>query len=196
MGRRTVEVGLKNPPAKKREHCYTLRAPTVRNGAAMCDLVRRSKPLDENSCYAYLLLCEHFADTCVVATREGAVIGFVSAYLPPKQDEVVFVWQVAVDEGARGMGLARAMLNDLLGRPACGQVRYLETTVSPGNPVSEKLFRSLAARMNTECSEQTLFSSDQFGDSDHEEEVLFRIGPLKAKISGNMTHQHELTGER
>jgi L-2,4-diaminobutyric acid acetyltransferase len=196
MGRRTVEAGLKNPPGNERERSYALRAPIVRDGAAIWNLVRRSKPLDENSCYAYLLLCEHFADTCVVATREGDVIGFVSGYLPPKKDGVVFVWQVAVDEGARGMGLASAMLNDLLERPACAQVRYLETTISPGNTASETLFRSLAARMNTECSEQTLFSSDRFGDSDREAEVLFRIGPMKAKVTGDNKHQHELTGER
>jgi L-2,4-diaminobutyric acid acetyltransferase len=168
----------------------------MRDGAAIWNLVRRSKPLDENSCYAYLLLCEHFADTCVVATRAGVVIGFVSAYLPPKKDGVVFVWQVAVDEGARGMGLASAMLNDLLGRPACAQTRYLETTVTPGNTASETLFRSLAARMNTECSERTLFSNDRFGNSDHEEEVLFRIGPMKAKVTGDKKHQYESTGER
>ncbi len=148
------------------------------DGAAIWDLVCRSKPLDENSCYAYLLLCEHFADTCVVAERDGTVIGFISAYLPPKAVDTVFVWQVAVDASARGMGVAGAMLKRVLASDACRRVRYLETTVSPSNTASRALFHRLATRLETKCVERALFTSDQFGGENHEDEVLFRIGPM------------------
>lgn len=177
MGRRMVEAGLENP-ARAAAPAFTLRAPTTEDGAAIWELVRRCKPLDENSCYAYLILCEHFSGTCVVAEKDGEIIGFVSAYIPPRKSDVVFVWQVAVDERARGMGLAGAMLDEVIGRPACAGVRYMETTVSPGNVASETLFRKLAARRDAVCNEKTLFTGSHFGRAAHEDEVLFRIGPL------------------
>jgi len=93
---------------------------------------------------------------------------------------VVFVWQVAVDARARGMGLASAMLMFLLMRDACKKIHYLETTVSPGNGPSQALFRGLAKRLKTTCSERLLFSREHFGGADHEEEMLFRIGPMRA----------------
>ncbi len=179
MGRRTVEVGLENP-ASVAEPAFTLRAPTPEDGAAIWELVRRCKPLDENSCYAYLILCEHFSGTCVVAEKDGDIIGFVSAYIPPRKSDVVFVWQVAVDQRARGMGLAGAMLEEATGRPACTGVRYMETTVSPGNVASETLFRKFAKRRGAACDEETLFTRSHFGSAAHEDEVLFRIGPLSA----------------
>ncbi len=177
MSRRTVEVGLENP-ARAAAPAFTLRAPMTEDGAAIWELVCRCKPLDENSCYAYLILCEHFSGTCVVAEKDGDIIGFVSAYIPPKKSDVVFVWQVAVEERARGMGLAGAMLEEVIGRPACTGVRYMETTVSPGNVASETLFRKFAARRDAACDETTLFNRSHFGSAAHEDEVLFRIGPL------------------
>lgn len=179
MSRRLADGGVETARGPGLEAPYTLRHPTVDDGAAVWDLVCRSKPLDENSCYAYLLLCEHFADTCVVAERDRAIIGFVSAYLPPSTQETVFVWQVAVDERARGIGLASAMLRYILASEACRYVRYLETTVSPSNTASRALFHRLAERLETDCAERTLFARDQFGGPDHEDEILFRIGPIQ-----------------
>src|SRR5690606_4540692 len=59
--------------------------PTVADGAEMWRLVRESGVLDENSCYAYLLLCRHFDSTCLVARQAGDVVGFVAAYRPPNR---------------------------------------------------------------------------------------------------------------
>jgi L-2,4-diaminobutyric acid acetyltransferase len=174
-----VDAGLEGPPSAGIERPFALRSPTLKDGAGIWDLVRRSKPLDENSCYAYLLLCEHFSDTCVVAEREGATAGFVSAYLPPRTDDTVFVWQVAVDRRARGMGVASAMLDYLLASSACAHVRFLETTVSPSNSASRALFHRLAKRSETICIEMPLFMQDLFAGFNHEDEVLFRIGPLQ-----------------
>lgn len=155
----------------------TLRKPTRDDGRAVHALVRACKPLDENSCYAYLLLCEHFADTCVVAEAGGELVGFVSAYIPPAKRETVFVWQVAVKASARGMGVGVRMLAELLHREGCARVKFLETTVSPSNAASARMFEKLTARLNTGCVREAFFGLECFS-GDHEEEVLFRIGPL------------------
>src|SRR3546814_7464641 len=80
-------------------------------------LISECPPLDLNSVYTYLLLSEHFSRTCIVAGRGDTLDGFVSAYLPPERPGTLFVWQVAVHARARGQGLARFMLTELLQRP-------------------------------------------------------------------------------
>lgn len=156
----------------------TLGAPSVRHGAAIHRLVDACKPLDLNSTYAYLLLCEHFAGTCVHAERAGRTVGFVSAYRPPQRSDVIFVWQVAVAEEMRGQGLARAMLRELLDRPALRECRHLETTVSPSNEPSRRLFHGLARERRAAITERVLFSGQDFGSEHHESETLIRIGPF------------------
>ena len=159
----------------------TLRQPCLQDGAAMCQLVQETTPLDPNSCYAYLLLCTHFSDTCVVADEGGDLIGFVSAYRPPTDPDVLFVWQVGVKPVARGRGLAKRMIRNLLERDTCESVNFLEATVTPSNVASQALFRSLADEHDVRCAERCWFPAETFGSGEHEAEVLFRIGPLQER---------------
>lgn len=157
-----------------------LREPRKTDGAAIHRLVRACPPLDLNSPYAYLLLCTHHAATCVVAGQAAEPAGFVSAYRPPAQADTVFIWQVAVAPVARGKGLALQMLEHLLARPALAGCRWLETTVTPSNAASRRVFESLATRLNAQCAERTFFSKEDFQDPHHEPEMLIRIGPWSA----------------
>ena len=109
------------------------------DGADVESLVRSCSALDNNSTYAYLLLCRHFSNTCVVARKAGKLAGFISGYLKPDNDDTLFVWQVAVSEEFRRQGIGAAMLRQLLQRKHLRQVRYLEATVSPANTASRKL---------------------------------------------------------
>lgn len=152
--------------------------PAPRHASAIHDLIKACKPLDVNSTYAYLLLCHHFTETCVVALNHKRIVGFVSAYIPPQAGDTLFIWQVAVHETARGQQLGRAMLTHLLERPAVRDVRFLETTVSPSNVPSTRLFEGFAARSNAEISKSPLFERNDFGAEAHEEEILYRIGPF------------------
>lgn len=155
-----------------------LRSPERSDAYDVHGLIQQCPPLDLNSIYTYLLLSEHFADTCLVALRAGQLDGFVSAYLPPNNPEVLFVWQVAVHERARGLGLGGYLLRSLLARPAVKQVRYIETTVGPDNASSRKMFQSLAGRLKVPMHESLLFDRGLFGPSAHEDERLIRIGPF------------------
>lgn len=175
-----------------RRHAYlamagpalALRSPTPSDGPALHDLIRRSPPLDLNSCYAYLLHGLHFADTCVLAETEAetgadpGIAAWISAYRPPSRPDTLFVWQVAVDADHRGRGLARTLLLHLLQRPACADVHWLETTVSPDNVASRRLFQGLARELGCACHISDLFSAADFGAQHHEAEQLFRIGPF------------------
>jgi len=165
-------------PASIAREGVVLGAPRLNDAAAIHRLVDACKPLDLNSTYAYLLLCEHFAETCVRAEKAGRTVGFVSAYLPPQHNDVIFVWQVAVAQEMRGQGLARAMLLDLLARPVLRGRRYLETTVSPSNEPSRRLFHGLARELHAPVAERELFGKQDFGEEHHECEFLIRIGPF------------------
>lgn len=155
------------------------RAPRREDGAAISRLIGNCPPLDTNSTYAYLLLCEHFSQTCVVAVDEsGEIDGFVSAYIPPQKPDVLFVWQVAVDERARGSRLAARMLHALMWRCAAKPIRYIETTVGPDNVASRKTFEAVALAAEAPIAETALFDAALLGDDAHEDERLLRIGPF------------------
>lgn len=155
-----------------------LRQMKRQDGAALHELVASCPPLDLNSRYAYLLLCHHHAETSVIAESDGAVVGAITAYIPPAQPDTLFVWQVAVAPQMQGQGLGARMLDHLAQRCiAHGSLRWLETTISPGNDPSRKLFTSFARRHGAGCTTATLFSAIEFGESGHEEECLYKIGP-------------------
>lgn len=154
-----------------------LAVPSASDAPEVHDLIKRCKPLDLNSTYAYLLLCHHFADTCVVA-RRGNVVGFISGYILPNDPQTFFVWQVAVDPDARGARLGARMLRDLLARESAKSTRYLETTVSPSNTASRRMFQRFAESIDAKVEAQMLFDRSAFGKEDHEEEVLLKIGPF------------------
>lgn len=153
--------------------------PTIEHGADIHALIRACRPLDVNSTYAYLLLAHHFAETCVLALEEGRVVGFVSAYVPPRQNDTLFVWQVAVHPDARGRGLGRQMLLALLARESLSHITRLETTVSPGNEASRAMFRAVARAVGASLEERTFFTPEMFGSEGHDEERLLVIGPFK-----------------
>ncbi len=162
-----------------------LRTPELTDAPQLYQLVGSSKPLAQNSPYLYLLLCHHFADTCVVASIGDKIVGMTTAYLIPEKTDVLFIWQIAVSPDVRKRGLAQAMLRHLLKRKSCRGVKYLEATVAPSNSAPQKLFKSLAEDLKAELHESELFPKKLFEAQAHEDEKLLRIGPLPVGLSSN-----------
>lgn len=157
----------------------TIRPPRVEDAAAIWRCLPAIGGLERNSAYAYLLVCSHFAETSVVAERDGELVGFVSAYLPRSQPATLFVWQVGVAPTARGHGIADRLLEAALARPACRGVRHLTATVEPDNRASLALFRGFARRRHVDYAEGPGFPAHLFPEP-HPDENLVRIGPLPA----------------
>jgi len=175
-----VGNSLKNNSVPSRDKEMILRKTQPCDGSQIHALVKNCKPLDLNSVYSYLLLCQHFADTCVVAEIEGHIVAFLSGYIPPSRRNVLFVWQIAVDGKWRGQGLGKRLLNEVLHRNFCRHCCFLETTITPSNDASWNLFRSVARDLNAPCQESICFSEKHFGQKHHEAEYMFRIGPFDA----------------
>ncbi|MFI9805464.1 diaminobutyrate acetyltransferase [Streptomyces sp. NPDC052301] len=156
--------------------------PAMTDGAALWRLAKDSKTLDLNSSYSYLLWCRDFAGTSAVARgADGEPVGFVTGYVRPDRPGTLLVWQVAVDSAHRGHGIAAALLDGLTARLAAERgITDVETTITPGNTASERLFTSFAARHGAQVGREVLFPADLFPDGPHDPEVLYRIGPLNS----------------
>jgi diaminobutyrate acetyltransferase len=146
--------------------------PTLDDAGALWRLAADTGVLDVNSSYAYLLWTRDFAATSVVARVSGEVVGFVTGYARPDAPGTLFVWQVGVAERHRGRGVARAMLEDLVGRGP----RFVETTVTATNAASIRLFAGLARDHGVGHTREPLFTADLFPEP-HEAEELHRLGP-------------------
>ncbi len=179
-----INIGSQQTSARISRDSIVLRTPVRKDGAAIRQLIARCPPLDLNSTYAYLLLCAHHSPTCVLAEHDGRPVGFISAYLVPSHEERVFVWQVAVAPEVRGSGVGSRMLEELLARGVTRNCGVLQTTVSPSNQASLKLFQALARRRGAVVTESVAFTREEFGSEDHEEESLLSI-PLGHGVSNH-----------
>lgn len=157
-----------------------LDTPAVADGAAIWRIARDSKVLDLNSSYSYLLWCRDFAATSVVARdADGQPAGFITGYIRPERPRTLVVWQVAVDHAHRGRGLAGALLDGLTAKVAADrELVSVETTITPDNTASERLFTSYAQRHGASVERTVLFDAGLFPDGGHEPEVLFLIEPI------------------
>jgi len=150
---------------------------------AVFGLIKRCPPLDVNSSYCNFLQSGHFAQTSVIAEIDGETVGFISAYIKPDQPNTLFIWQVAVDERARGLGLASRMLMHILERPHCQAVSHLETTITEDNTGSWALFRRLANTLSTSLNSSLFLDKQEHFKGEHESESLVCIGPFNLKNS-------------
>ncbi len=171
-------------PTNRSQGKVRFRSPQLADGQLIYRLIANSPPLDLNSLYAYLLLIHHHAATCVIAEVDDQIVGFISAYIPPQQTQTLFIWQVAVATECRGLGLAAQMLDFLRQQTASQQIDWLETTISPSNTASRRLFQAVARDLACDCQISPLFPVELFSADVHEAEELFRIGPLP-KITPN-----------
>lgn len=67
----------------------TFREPTEIHAADVWELIAK-RPPDRNSLYCELLLCNDFADSCVLAERNGEVVGWLATYRRPSEQSTLF----------------------------------------------------------------------------------------------------------
>jgi L-2,4-diaminobutyric acid acetyltransferase len=161
---------------------HVLRKPQKHDGAAVWELIARVGTLDLNSAYCYMLLCDRYQDTCVVAESEDRIIGFVSALRLPTKPDRLFAWQIAVEPVQQGRGLGAAMVSKLLSTSAEHErVRFIEATISSSNTASLRLFQSIAREIGCpmEIHRELGYPANLFPQGQqHEAEPLIVIGPL------------------
>lgn len=153
-----------------------LRAPRPNDAPAIWRLAP-AQGADRDSPYAFVLLCTHFADTGIVASLDGAVVGYALGYRPPAYPRDLFVWQLGVAPGGPD-DLAVRMLEELLARPACAEARFLCMTRAPTDLPLRDLLATLGRRCGVGLREEPCFSHALFARP-HADEALCRVGPLR-----------------
>ncbi|QFT58874.1 L-2,4-diaminobutyric acid acetyltransferase [Sulfitobacter sp. THAF37] len=161
-----------NGTETRKDIAVELRKPEPDDGAAIWELVRDCKPLDENSIYANVIQADHFRDTCVVAEVDSEILGWISGHMIPNED-AFFVWQVAVSPKARGLGLGKKMLNELINRDETAEATELKTTITKDNAASWGLFRSFARQIGGTLEDAPHFERDtHFGGAQATEHLV------------------------
>lgn len=155
------------------------RRPSLEDGKAVQDLVASCATLDDNSLYCNFLQCTHFADTCMLVEQGDKVLGWISAYRPPREPGTLFVWQVAVSPEARGRGIASALVERLLVSRSCQDVTRLRATITPDNTASWRLFGSIADSLGAPLSRRMWLDAEENFDGEHEDEFMITIGPFR-----------------
>lgn len=126
------------------------RIPQKKDAKQIVNLVKTGGTLDINSEYLYLLQSTHFNETCSVAVYEDEIVGFVSGYLVPNEQDKLFIWQVAVSNKFRGQNLAMRIILDIYNRNnSKNKINYILSTVSPSNKSSQRVFEKIAKNFNT-----------------------------------------------
>ncbi len=170
---RAIE-SLSNQPTQPVE----FRHPVVSDAKRVWALVQATPVLDNNSPYAYLILCTHFAETSLVAFRDEQLVGFVTGLRPPHRADTLFVWQVGVAEQARRQGLGLRMLRHLVDGGSDPPFRFVEANVTPSNHASRQLFTRLAHDLGVPLVESDGFLEEDFPPSQgHEAERRLILGP-------------------
>ncbi len=172
------------------EHCnhWHIRHLYQTDARWLHDLIVRCPPLDVNSLYAYALLATHHSATCFVAIQDQRICAAVTGYIPPRQPDTYFLWQVAVAPEQQGTGLGSKLLDHIYQHCMLpNHLSHLETTISPGNSASQRLFSRFAKCHQVAITHTPLFSSLdlqpvrqadglQGQTEQHEAEHLYRLG--------------------
>lgn len=174
---------LRNEASNPNRNVIKFRTPEPEDGSLIWQLIRECEPLDRNSMYCNLLQCDHFADTCVVAEKDGDIVGWVSGYIVPSDPDTLFVWQVAVSDRARGTGVAKRMLNELVSRKCCAGVSTLKTTITRDNDASWALFNAFADQNNAPLAHDAHYVRDDHFDGRHATEHMVTIAPFGERKS-------------
>lgn len=155
----------------------TFRSATPQDGLDVWQLVAQVGTLELNTAYFYVLFCTDFSDTCLVAHRQGRLVGAIIGYRPPKQTDTLFCWQIGVAPDCQGQGLGNRMLKAWLSLPGNRNTRWISATVADDNQPSDRLFRRLARDLGVACQVTPYFTEDLM-PTGHRPEPLYRIGPI------------------
>ena len=165
-------------PTRGAKDRLRFRHPRREDGQAVHDLIASCEALDGNSLYCNFLQCTHFSETCMLAEEDGKILGWVSAYIPPKDPGTLFVWQVAVAEAARGRKLARRLIAKLLDSEGCEEVERIKTTITPDNRSSWRMFEGLADQFGAEVSDTVWLCEKKHFAGQHDSEHMLTIAPI------------------
>ena len=156
---------------------YPIRKIKKSDAKEIYKLIKKSKTLDLNSQYLYLLLSTHFKNSCAIAKHKNKIVALVLGYYLPDNPKTLFIWQVATNKKYRGKNLAFKLINNIYKRK---KIDRLIATVSPSNFASNRVFEKFAKSVNSKIKKRMYFKEELFIGT-HEDEILYKIDIKKEK---------------
>lgn len=153
------------------------RTPSIEDGPVVWQLVQAAGTLEVNTAYFYLIFCEEFQNSCLLAEQDGQVVGVVLGFRRPKSIETLFCWQIGVLPSARGQGLAKQMLKAWIRLAGNESVSRVQASVAKDNVASDRLFRAFARDLGAQCNITPWLTSPLL-PSGHSDEPLYDISPI------------------
>lgn len=121
----------------------TVRPATTAVAPAMKRLAAANPPLDVHTDYTYWVMCHVGAGLSFVAERDGMPVGFVTAVPGDASSNGALIWQVCVDDAARGAGVGRRLVESVRDAARGLGLTRLEFTIASDNTASRALFASV-----------------------------------------------------
>ena len=169
---------LVSPKTTRQSDGITIREPTESDGAEIWHLVKAPERSTRTRCTA--TFCSARTSPRPAPWRSG--MGKRSAGSPAtfrrRIRDRLFVWQVCVREDARGNGLGKRLIRDILARRACRDVSHVNTTITDDNAASWSLFGKLARSLDADLERTEHFEEEAHFDGHHATEHLVSIGPF------------------
>jgi L-2,4-diaminobutyric acid acetyltransferase len=134
--------------------------------------------LEKNSIYMYMLFCDIFKETSMIAMEGEQVVGAAIGFLMPSDPKNYFMWQLGVLPQWRQKGLATDLVRALLKSPGLSAIDWLSCTVEADNIAIMTTFRRLAESLDTHIELADKFDSKDFLPYIHATERELRMGPL------------------
>lgn len=153
------------------------RQPSVEDGPGVWQLVQATGTLEVNTAYFYLIFCDEFQNSCLIAEQAGQMVGVILGFKRPKSIGTLFCWQIGVLPSLRGQGLAKQMLKAWLHLAGNASVNRVQASVADGNVASDRLFRAFARDLGAQCT-VTPWLTPQLLPSGHRAEPLYDISPI------------------
>lgn len=153
------------------------RDPEPSDGLAVWNLVNSTPRLDTNSPYYYVIWFRDFADTSVIATVDDEIVGFLSGYRRPDEQDTFVVWQEAVAPRHGIPDLGVKIFEAAAEKQIASGATFVEATVAADNKAIAMVLGRFAKSRGAKVEKDLLFPAAYFPDS-HHDEILYRIGPL------------------
>lgn len=111
--------------------------------------------------YIYWMLGRNFPSTCLVAEKNGRILGYIGALLSAEK-QTVFVWQIAVKSDERGRQIGRRLLENVVIAAKNMGITQLEIGINDENIICRCMVEKLVQDLESTITEKEKYKGEGF----------------------------------
>lgn len=114
--------------------------------------------------YIYWMLGKYFPSTCLVAEKNGQIIGYIGALLSMEKQKI-FVWQIAVKSNERGQQIGRRLLENIVTAAKKMGIDELEIAIDDENIICRCMVKKLVQDLEGTITEKEKYRGEGFRET-------------------------------